>query len=310
MDPGAAEFIRMLAENGLPPIQAGTPEAGRVGMRARKDVTQAPAPEGVASQDLAAPGPGGKVPIRLYRPEGATGALPVTLYLHGGGWVIGDLEVFDALCRRLCLASGAAVASVDYRLAPEHRFPAAIEDAQAALAFLRDEAAALGIDPGRIAVGGDSAGGNLATVLALHDRGATRPLAAQLLIYPATDMRADHPSVRENARGLMLEAETMEWFYGHYLGDDALRHDWRASPLLAEDLSGLPQALVLTAGFDPLRDEGRAYADALSAAGTAAQYVCFARQIHGFVSMTRITPEAETAIDLSGSFLRRAFGMT
>jgi acetyl esterase len=200
-----------------------------------------------------------------------------------------------------------AVVSVDYRLGPEHRFPAAIDDAMAATRWVQRVAWALGVDATRIAIGGDSAGGNLAAVVALLLRDAREALPAfQLLIYPATDMRCGAPSHRANGAGYLLTAESIAYYRGHYIVDAAQWIDWRASPLLADDLRGLPPALVLTAGFDPLRDEGRQYADALSAAGNAVQYVCFDRQIHGFITMGRVIDEANTAVDLCAAALRRA----
>jgi acetyl esterase len=233
--------------------------------------------------------------------------LPVLVYFHGGGWTIGDLDTHDVVCRQLAVESGCAVVSVDYRLGPEHRFPAAVDDCVAAVRWVREQAAALKVDPAKVAVGGDSAGGNLAAVvsLALRDAGDP-PLAFQLLIYPATDMRAGAPSHTTNGQGYMLTRDSIAYYRGHYIADPAQWTDWRASPLLAASHAGLPPALVLTAGFDPLRDEGLQYADALSTAGVPTQYVCFERQIHGFITMGRVLDEANTALALCGSALRRA----
>jgi acetyl esterase len=243
------------------------------------------------------------------RPVAAPGPLPLLVYLHGGGWVIGDLDTHDVLCRCLADAAGCAVLAVDYRLAPEHRFPAAVDDCVAALRWARANAAALGADPARIAVGGDSAGGNLSAVvcLALREAGEPQP-ALQLLIYPATDQRAVAPSHTANGQGYLLTRDSVRYYAGHYLGEDpSIRDDWRASPLRAARHDGLAPALVLTAGYDPLRDEGRQYADALSAAGVPCQYVCFERQIHGFITMGRVIAEANTAVALCGTVLRQAF---
>ena len=252
-------------------------------------------------------GPGGALPLRVYEPAQGTWPHPVLVYYHGGGWVIGDRDTHDVVCRTLCAESGCAVLSVDYRLAPEQRFPAAVDDAHTAVRWLREHGAAHGLDGTRIALGGDSAGGNLAAVTAIAMRNAGEaPARLQLLIYPATDMRAVAPSHTVNGQGYVLTADSIAYFRGHYLADPAQWTDWRASPLLAEDLSHLPPALVLTAGFDPLRDEGRQYADALSAAGVATQYVCFERQIHGFITMGRLIDEANTALALCGVALRRA----
>jgi acetyl esterase len=198
------------------------------------------------------------------------------------------------------------VVAVHYRLAPEHRFPAAVDDAIAATRWVRANAAALRIDPARIAVGGDSAGGNLAAVVAIAEREAGHRLAYQLLIYPATDQRRGHASHTTNAEGYLLTRESIAWYHDHYLGGAAHDLDWRASPLLAADLSHLPPALVLTAGYDPLRDEGRQYADKLSQAGVPAQYVCFERQIHGFITMGRVIEEANTAVAMCAMAVQKA----
>ena len=208
--------------------------------------------------------------------------------------------------RQLCAAAGIAVVAVDYRLAAEHRFPAAVDDCIEATRWVRSQAAALQLDAGRIAVGGDSAGGNLAAVVCLALRDAGEPVPVfQLLIYPATDMRAQAPSHSVNGQGYLLTSDTVAYYRGHYI-DEPAWSDWRASPLLAADLGGLPPALVLTAGFDPLRDEGRQYADALSAAGNRVQYVCFERQIHGFITMSKVLDEARTAVALCAAVLKES----
>lgn len=285
----------------LPPVQA------RQAYRDSRLPTQ-PRPRTLAvHRDLEIPGPGGPLPLREYRPSGSTAdeALPALVFFHGGGWVIGDRDTHDVLCRDLCDLARCAVFSVDYRLAPEHRFPAAVDDAVAATRWVSAHAARLAVDPARIAVGGDSAGGNLAAVTALTLRGEPGvALVGQLLVYPVTDQRAGSGSYRACADGYALTADDMTWFRDHYL-DPAHYGDWRASPLLAPDLTGLPPALVLTAGFDPLCDEGRLYADALSAAGNAAQYVCFERQMHAFIGMGGVIEEANTAVRLCADWLRQ-----
>jgi acetyl esterase len=233
----------------------------------------------------------------------------VLVYLHGGGWTMGDLDTHDVLCRELATGAGCALIAVDYRLGPEHRFPAAVDDALAATRWVQDQAAALGVDPARLALGGDSAGGNLAAVvaLALRDEGGDAPAPRlQLLIYPATDMRCGAPSHQHNGDGYLLTRDTIAYFRGHYITDTRHHVDWRASPLLHGDLSNLPPALVLTAGFDPLRDEGLAYAAALTKAGNRATYVCFERQIHGFITMGRVLDEANAAVSMCAAELRRA----
>ncbi len=287
LDPQARALLDLMIERQVPPTHTLSPADARRMYRDRRGYTQPEAPPVAELRELSADG----IPARLYRP--AAGVLPLLVYFHGGGWVIGDLDTHDVLCRQLANAAGVAVLSVDYRMGPEHRFPAAVDDCVAATRFARREAAALGIDPARIAVGGDSAGGNLAAVAAIAARDGGTPLAYQLLIYPATDMRALAPSHRSNGQGYLLTADSIAYYRGHYIEDDANWADWRASPLLAPDLSRLPPALVLTAGYDPLRDEGRQYADALSAAGNRVQYVCFERQIHGFLPMGRVTRRGE-----------------
>jgi acetyl esterase len=303
LDPQARALLDLMIERQIPPVHVlDAAEARRLYLE-RRAFSQPDAPPMADVRELAA----GAVPLRLYRPVDSGAVLPVLVYFHGGGWVIGDRDTHDVLCRQLAQASGCAVVSVDYRLAPEHRFPAAVDDCIAATRWVQSHAAELGVDAARLAVGGDSAGGNLAAVtcIALRDAGQALP-AYQLLIYPATDMRAVAPSHRINGEGYLLTRDSIDYYRGHYIADEADHADWRASPLLATRLGGLPPALVLTAGYDPLRDEGRQYADALSAAGVAAQYVCFERQIHGFITMGRLIDEANLAVELCGSALKRA----
>lgn len=308
IDPHAAKLLALIASSGLPTVEEQAPPQARESSRQRRAFSQ-PEPCVVGSvTEHQAPGPGGPVPVRAYRPAAAlaTDVLPALMYFHGGGWVIGDRDSYDVLCRDLCQRSGCAVFSVDYRLAPEHPFPAAIDDALAAVRWLVAQAGSLAVDPARIAVGGDSAGGNIAAVLCLALRGdPSVRLALQVLIYPATDQNFGTVSYRENASGFLLTAASMHYFRGHYLPDPATWQDWRASPLLATDHTGLPPALVLTAGFDPLRDEGLAYADKLAAAGNRVEYSCFSRQIHAFITMGKVIPEADAAIDLCAGALRR-----
>ncbi|MDN8612883.1 alpha/beta hydrolase [Variovorax ginsengisoli] len=309
LHPQAQAFIDLLAQRGVPPTHTLTPAEARKFYRERRALTQPDPAEVAQVRELQADGPHGPIPLRLYRPLGsaASALLPVLVYYHGGGWTIGDLDTHDTLCREFCNGSGCAVVAVDYRMGPEHRFPAAVDDVLAATRWVRREAAALGVDAQRLAVGGDSAGGNLAAVVAIAARDAgDLPVAYQLLIYPATDMRRIHPSHTTNGQGYVLTSDTIGYFHDHYIADAAQDFDWRASPLLREDLAGLPPALVLTAGYDPLRDEGLDYARALTAAGNRASYVCFERQIHGFITMGRLLDEANTAVALCAAELRRA----
>ncbi len=302
IDPQARALIDLIALRQLPAVHTLSPEAARGMYRDRRYLTQ-PEPPAVAEVRELRTDSG--VPLRLYRPQAAD-VLPVLVYFHGGGWTIGDLETHDVLCRQLCLGAGVAVVSVDYGLGPEVRFPGGLNDCVQATCWVRAHATELGVDAARIAVGGDSAGGNLAAVVALTLRDAgDPPLACQLLIYPATDMRAVAPSHSHNGQGYLLTSDSIAYYRSHYIENSAHWADWRASPLLAADLTGLPPALVLTAGYDPLRDEGRQYADALSAAGNRVQYICFERQIHGFITMSRVLQEALTAVDLCSAVLKR-----
>jgi acetyl esterase len=310
MDPEAAALLAQLA---LFPPAASHLEA-RVNYHARCATVQPLSAPVAEVLDLAA----GAVPLRLYRPTMRRSDCPALVYFHGGGWVLGDIASHDTLSRDLALASQCVVISVDYRLAPEAPFPAAVDDCVAATRYVFEHAAELGVDAGRIAVGGDSAGGNLAAVVCLALRAAAAPLPAfQLLIYPVTDMRgpvagaASRDSYKAFATGLGLTAASMEYFSRLYMGEgdaDAARADWRASPILAASLRGLPPALVLTAGCDVLRDEGRAYADALSSAGVSCSYVCFERQPHGFIKNGGVVREATAAVDMCAAALRRALG--
>ena len=310
LDPQARALIDLMIERRVPPVHTLTAAEARRLYRERRGFTQPDPPSLPEVRELSMPGPGGALPLRLYRPRAGAEALPLLVYFHGGGWTIGDLDTHDVLCRQLALAGDCALLSVDYRLAPEHRFPAAVDDCIAATRWARSQAAALGIDAQRIAVGGDSAGGALAAVVAITERDAGTALAAQLLIYPATDMRAGAPSHKANGQGYLLTAESVGYYRGHYMPEAAMWSDWRGFPLLAKDLARLPPALVITAGFDPLRDEGRQYADALSAAGNRVQYICFERQVHGFITMSRVIDEALSAVDLSAAMLRRVWGST
>jgi acetyl esterase len=245
----------------------------------------------------------GSVPVRIYRP--ADGELPVLVWFHGGGFVIGDLDTTDSAARQLAVEAGCVVVSVDYRLAPEHRYPAAADDCWAALEWVLANASSLGVDPARVAVGGDSAGGNLAAVVALRARDAGIALRHQLLVYPVTDLTASFPSRVENGEGYFLTKDAMDWFERSYLdGQDP--KDPGASPLHAPSLTGLAPAHVLTAGFDPLRDEGQAYAEALAAAGVDVVDDRYPTLIHGFFQMNAISPVAAEAASRAAALLGSA----
>jgi acetyl esterase len=255
--------------------------------------------------DRVVPGPAGDIPVRVYVPTDQPGARPVLVYFHGGGWVIGDLDTHDGTVRAVAEGSGATVVSVDYRLAPEHPFPAAIDDSVAAVRWVVANAADLGVDPARLAVGGDSAGGNLAAIAAAELCDSDVDIRFQLLVYPVTDGTMGLPSVVDNADGYFLTADTMRWFWDHYVGDRD-RTDPRCSPLhLADDsLAGLPPALVITAEYDPLRDEGEAYATRLAAVGVEVTTSRYDGMIHGFFSMRDVVPEGKAAVDEACTALR------
>jgi acetyl esterase len=280
----------------------------RASRRAASGWFMAEPPQLAEVRNLEISGPGGPLPLRIYLPESSS-PLPVILFFHGGGWVIGDLDSHDNLSRHLALKTGAAVVSVDYRLAPEHAFPAALDDAYAALLWVAGNAHTFNGDAGRIAVAGDSAGGNLAAALSLLARERQGPrITAQILIYPAVDLsNLQRPSHLQFAEGLFLTRERMAWFIDQYVPEPDLRRQPLASPLLADSHAGLPPALVITAGFDPLRDEGEAYAAALSSAGVDSRLQRFDGVLHGFVSMDRWFPEAREATDLIASYLHEYF---
>ncbi len=273
----------------------------------------APGPDVGEIRDIAIPGPDGDIPARVYVPEGQpagdAAGLPVVAYFHGGGWIQGSLGSHDGICRRLAAWAGSLVVSVDYRLAPEHPFPAAVDDCLAAYGWLADNAAKLGGDGSRVAVAGDSAGGNLAAVVSQLCRDWAMPMPAlQVLFYPGIDFRMDTPSHRSLADSYMLTRERMDWYTGLYLRNAEDKDDPRASPIRAKSLAGLPPALIVTAGFDPLRDEGSIYAEALSQAGVAVEHVCYEGMIHAFSSMPAAFSEADDSVRLAAAALRRAFG--
>ncbi|MCG8590974.1 MAG: alpha/beta hydrolase [Proteobacteria bacterium] len=258
-------------------------------------------------EDRSVPGPGGDVRVRLYA-DAAPGPLPTVVYFHGGGFVVGDLDTHDTQCRHLAREAGCAVVAVDYRLAPEHPFPAGVDDALAVTRWLAERGSDWGLDPGRLAVAGDSAGGNLAAVTALRCRTESGPsLRHQLLVYPVTDHAFDTPSYAENAEGYFLTRNHMRWFWGHYLAQPQDGERAEASPLRAPDLSGLAPATVVTAEFDPLRDEGEAYAARLREAGNEVHLERFDGMIHGFFGMQDAVDRAREALALAASRLRAAF---
>jgi len=308
LDPQAKAVIDLVIKSGRPPYHQLAPKDARQMFRDTRPASTPPAPEIGEVKDLRADG----IPFRLYRPKGvpAATALPALIFFHGGGWVIGDLETHDVLCRQLTAGAGISVVNVDYRLAPEHKFPAALDDAWAATRWVAAHTGELGIDAGRLAVGGDSAGGNLAAVVALLARDHGGPsLALQVLTYPVTDVAAESASYAEFADGFMLTRDSMRWFIAHYLTSKQDALDWRVSPLRAPSLAGVAPALVVTAGFDPLRDEGEAYARRLREAGVRVDMICYGGMIHGFVPMGRLIETGNRAVAHAAASLRQAFGV-
>ena len=295
VDPHLAAMLAALAAMDAPPTHEGTPEAGRLAYLQLTQWTRAAGQVAdVASVFSLVPGAADGLRARVYLPEG-DGPFPVIAFFHGGGWVIGDLDTHDNMARNICAGARAVVVSTYYRLAPEHPFPAAVDDAVAAARWIAVHVGGLGGD-GRLAVAGDSAGGNLAAIVAQQLTSDGMTLAGQLLIYPAVDVKGGYPSRTENAKGYFLEQETIDWFLAHYAGTSPDPTDPRLSPLHG-NLTGLPPAVIVTAEFDPLRDEGEAYGAALQAAGGQANVRRHAGMIHGFFDMGGISAAAAVAIE-------------
>ena len=296
LDADAAAVYKRFLEANRPPFEDGTPAQAREMYLAAGVATDPEPPELESAKPLAIPAPHGSIPARIYTPKQLRkkdGLAPCLVFLHGGGFVIGNIDSHDVVCRKLAHEGELIVISVDYRLAPEHKFPAAPEDAIAATKWVAANARQLGIDAARIMVGGDSAGGNLAAVTAIAAREFGPKLAGQVLIYPSTDLRMNHPSHSEPETSILLTHSVIKWFIDHYMGD-ADRDDWRASPARAR-LAGLPPAYVLVAGGDPLRDEGNEYAERLRQAGVPVTYRFFPGQFHGFFTMGKLLGQANIA---------------
>jgi acetyl esterase len=310
LDPQAKALFDFLGLSNMAPLETLTPQEARTRFEelaeARRQMVREPVDQ---VRDLKVPGPAGEIPVRIYTPRGQSPS-PALIYFHGGGWVLGDLESHDHVCRSLANSASCIVLSVDYRVAPEHKFPTAVYDSYAATEWIADHAAELGVDPSRIAVGGDSAGGNLAAVVSLIARDKGGPsIAFQLLIYPGTDMRMSMPSIDENADGPLLTKAAMHWFVNHYLNSAGDRTDPLASPLLAPNLRGLPPAYIITAECDPLRDEGNAYGQRLKESGVAVEVQCYEGMPHGFFSFGAALDGGRRAFSEATNRLRSAFGL-
>ena len=302
LDPRAQEFLAELSAQATPPLQDLTPEQARQGMLATTALLGEP-PSVAQVEDLEIPGPNGQVPVRLYRPA-ITGPLPLLVYFHGGGWVMGNIDTHDGLCRSLANSAQCLVASVDYRLAPEHKYPAAVEDAYAATSWLAEHSGRW--QTNATIVAGDSAGGNLAAAVALMARDrAAPPLKLQVLVYPITDFSFETASYAQFADGYLLTKEAMKWFWEHYLATPTQGTEPYASVLQAASLRGLPPALVIAAGYDPLRDEGKAYADRLAQAGVLVTYKCYESMLHGFLRRSDRFQQATDTIGDIAEAIRR-----
>jgi len=305
LDPQADALLKQMEADGVPDISEMSVPQARMFLE-NTFAEMVPDPEPMAEvKDFTVSAPTGRLPVRLYKPEGSRSTPPLVIFFHGGGWVIGSIESHDATCRALASASGCAVASVEYRLAPESGFPAAPKDCYAATRWLVENAAELGVDGESVAVAGDSAGGTLAAVVSLmaRDRGGPK-ISCQVLIYPAVDFTGNYPSKEENAEGYFLTTRAMRWFTEHYLPSESEAKEAMASPLLADDHSGLPPAIIVTAGFDPLRDEGEAYANKLHEVEVEVKQSRYDGMIHGFVSMIGALDKAQESIDEMGRELR------
>lgn len=303
-------LLKQAAEQGTPDFADLPPAECRQFFRDFLAMVDAPPPDSVTFEDRTIPGPGGDLPIRVYRPKNADGSCPVLLYLHGGGWVLGGLDEYHGVCSNLSAKTGCAVVAVDYRLAPEHRFPAAIDDCYAALEWIAANASEIGADASRIAVAGDSAGGTMASVLTLMARDQGGPeIKLQVLVYPGASPRSSgYPSYEQYGEGYLLTTRSMRWFREHYLGREEPFDDFRAAPLLADNLGGLPPALVLIGTYDPLRDEGIDYAEKMLAAGTQVVVTEYTGMMHGFFSMSGVLDAAKQAMDQVAGAVRDALG--
>lgn len=307
VDPQVQALLDAAARAGRTPVNQLPPVEARMQFKELRKALLPPTPEIGSVSNFDVKGRRGAIPVRHYRPVGknANDVLSALVYFHGGGWVVGDLDTHDALCRQLANAGGCAVISVDYHMGPEDKFPAAVDDAEDVVRYVAANGATLKIDAARVAVGGDSAGGNLSAVVAMICRDSGGPaIKFQLLIYPGTDMAMEHPSHHSFAQGYNLTRDMMLYFRGHYLNNLAENKDWRASPLLAQSHANLPAAFVITAGFDPLRDEGKEFSDKLAAAGNKVRYHCYEGMIHGFMTMSGVLRVANEAIADCGQELR------
>jgi acetyl esterase len=306
LDTHVKAFLDVLAAANRPKVWEVTPAEARNMALAFAEIVEAKGVPIGKVENGTLPGPAGAISFRVYTPVASAGQLAGIVYFHGGGWVFCNLDTHDAMCRTLANESGCRIVSIDYRLAPEHKFPAAVDDAYAATQWVAAHASELGIDRDRLAVAGDSAGGNLAAVVCQLAKSSGPKIALEVLFCPATDVTADTQSRREFAEGYLLEERAMQWLVAQYLPTDSDPRDTRISPLQAADFSGLPPAHIHTAAFDPLRDSGKAYADALERAGVKVNYTCHEGMIHHFYAMAAVIPYANTAMKSAGAAIKTA----
>jgi len=307
LDPQAQALLDKVEQSGIPAYETMAPEVARKFYDKACEIARGEPPAPFAVEDISLPGPAGDLTARCYRSSGQTD-LPILMFFHGGGYTIGSLDSHDAVCRHLCIEADCLVVAIDYRLAPEHKFPAAIEDAYAATCWVAEHASDLGGDSSRIAVAGDSAGGNLSAVTCLKAREAGYPdICYQVLIYPGTDMTESFPSHRDFGEGYLLTSSLIDWFHNNYLPENVDPRDWHGSPLHAPDHTGLPAAHVITAGYDPLQDEGKAYAEKLTASGVPVSYKHYEGMLHGFITQPGFIDKSREALLECSSNLKLIF---
>lgn len=303
LDAQIESVMEQVAALGFPPSHTVSAQEARSNAKARP---RGKGPDVHKVEDIKIPSDAGPIPARIYTPSDET-SLPVLVWFHGGGWVVGDLESADATARHLCNESSSVIISIDYRLAPETKFPGASDDCYAATQWVSENASSLNADPDKIAVGGDSAGGNLAAVVSLMARDKQGPkIGFQLLVYPVTEMNFNTKSYIDNAEGYQLSRDGMIWYWDHYLEDKESANNPYAAPMKAQSLQNLPPALIITAEYDPLRDEGKAYAERLKAEGVTTQYTMYSGMIHGFFGMASVVDKGRAAVKEAADAMRKA----
>ena len=307
LDPQAAALLKSMEESDAPPFHECTPEEARIMYDKGSELVRGEPPEPHSLESINIPGQAGPIDAWVYKPSEDKG-LPILVFFHGGGFVFGSLKSHDTVCRSLCMEAGCIVVAIDYRLAPENKYPAALDDAWDATQWIASHADALGGDPNRLAVGGDSAGGCLTAAVTLLAKESGLPkICKQLLIYPCTDITRSYESHKTFAEGYRLTSDLLDWFYGHYFSEqDNIRH-WKASPLFSGDLANLPSAFIISAGYDPLQDEAKAYAKKLTEAGVKTKLTHYDGMLHGFITMPGVLDKASEALTECASELKLSF---